>query len=113
MKNKFLRKNLKGMPNLSSLLKDTPEPKSDCCRSEFWQKVGEFFPLNRDLNSFINKLNPILEKTFSNELSEYRQELKKKVEGMEKDDPWVYGFNVDMTAGYNQALSDVIKLLEE
>ena len=33
--------------------------------------------------------------------------VEEKCEKMERDDPWANGFNLDMTAGYNQCANDL------
>ena len=50
------------------------EPKS-AWEKKFYTKVGEFFPLDRDLNAFIDKINPVI----SSILKAQRQELKKEL----------------------------------
>jgi len=44
-------------------------------------------------------------------LKKQKDEFREMVEKMEKDDPWAYGFDIDMTNGYNQALKDILKQL--
>ena len=41
-----------------------------------------------------------------------QKELLGKIKLEKKDDPWAYGFNIDMTDGYNQAIDEVAVFLE-
>ena len=42
-----------------------------------------------------------------------RRELLEEIKKEKRYDPWAYGFNMDMTSGYNQAIDDIINLLNK
>ena len=59
------------------------------------------------INNWSRKLNPTIGEIFKQELETIVKESFKNTRVEEKQDPWAYGFNLDMTAGYNQALEEV------
>lgn len=73
-----------------------------------WEEKLRGILLQWDGEKYIYKVPDLVE--FIRSQSEL---LKEKLRGMERHDAWLNGFNVDMTNGYNQALSDALSIIDK
>ena len=77
---------------------DNPDENGIYRTSECYEKLYEFVCNQK-------------QKAIASAAEAREREISERVKKAKRYDPWEYGFNVDMTNGYNRALDEVLSII--